>query len=290
MTTGTGYLGASASAIQHHYDAGNEFYRLWLDPSMTYSCALWEEPGDTLERAQQRKHDYLAAAAGAAGAARVLDVGFGWGAMVRRLLGTHGVEHVTGLTLSAAQLATTGAWSDDRCDLRLENWNEHRPDRPYDAVVSIGAMEHFANLGMSREHKIEAYRQFFTRCRSWLVDDGRLGLQTIVRGHNTNADWSIQREMIRVNRWIFPESEVPWLAEVFAASEGLLDVVSVRNDAAHYARTCGVWLDQLRAHRTEAVDLVGAEMVERYERYLDVSVQVFRHRHAGLARIIFQRC
>ncbi|MFF0488795.1 class I SAM-dependent methyltransferase [Nocardia sp. NPDC004068] len=289
MTTGTDYLGASTEAIQHHYDAGNEFYRLWLDPSMTYSCALWED-GDTLERAQQRKHDYLAVGAHAPGAERVLDVGFGWGAMVRRLRDTHGVRHITGLTLSAAQLATTAAWADERCDLRLENWNAHRPDAPYDAIVSIGAMEHFANLGMSRERKIDAYRQFFTRCREWLVEGGRLGLQTIVRGHNTNADWSIQREMIRVNRWIFPESEVPWFAEVFAASEGLLDVVSVRNDAPHYARTCEVWLDQLRARRAEAVALVGEETVERYERYLLVSIEVFRRRHAGLARIIFQRC
>ncbi|MBF6542577.1 SAM-dependent methyltransferase [Nocardia brasiliensis] len=289
MGTDTDYLGASPTAIQHHYDAGNDFYRLWLDPSMTYSCAMWAAEDDTLERAQQRKHDYLATRTRAVGAGRVLDVGFGWGAMVRRLLDTHGVGHVTGLTLSAAQVAATSAWADERCDLRLENWTDHRSAQPYDAIVSIGAMEHFANLGMSRERKIAAYRQFFASCRDWLVPGGRLGLQTIVRGHDSAADWAIQREMIRVNRWIFPESEVPWLAEVCAASEGLLEVVSVRNDAADYARTCQVWLDRLLADRERAVDLVGPATAERYERYLRVSIEVFRRKHAGLARIVFER-
>ncbi|WP_405160281.1 cyclopropane-fatty-acyl-phospholipid synthase family protein [Nocardia sp. NBC_01499] len=289
MTTETGYLGASAEAIQSHYDVGNEFYRLWLDPSRTYSCAMWDEADDSLEVAQQRKHDYLATGANATGAKHVLDVGFGWGAMVRRLLETHHVGHVTGLTLSAAQLASAAEWADERCDLRLQNWIEHRPEQPYDAIVSIGAMEHFANLGMSKAEKVEAYRQFFASCRDWLVEGGRLGLQTIVRGHNTDAEWPVQREMIRVNKWIFPESEVPWLAEVFEASQGLLSPISVRNDAEHYARTCQIWLDQLRANRAEAVELVGEETTERYERYLQVSVTVFRRKHAGLARIIFER-
>src|SRR5688572_16594443 len=89
--------GATRAAIQHHYDVSNDFYRLWLDRNMLYSCALWEE-GDDLDQAQVRKMDYLIEAARAAGQERVLDVGCGWGAVLRRLVSVHGVKHARGLT------------------------------------------------------------------------------------------------------------------------------------------------------------------------------------------------
>ncbi|WP_431958127.1 class I SAM-dependent methyltransferase [Nocardia lijiangensis] len=292
-TAGTGndpdYLGASAKAIQHHYDLGNEFYRLWLDPSLTYSCALWAGEHDTLEVAQLRKLDYLASGANAIGAGRVLDVGFGWGSMLRRLVDVHGVRHVTGLTLSAEQAKFVGESADHRYHLRLESWSDHVPEQPYDAIVSIGAMEHFATMGMSREQRLEAYRRFFTCCREWLRPGGRLGLQTIVRGHNLELDWSIISEIVFLNRHIFRESEVPWLSELCQASEGLMEVVTIRNDAGHYMRTCTSWLDSLTERRAEAVAMVGETAVQRYERYLRASAEIFRRGNGGLARIVLQR-
>jgi cyclopropane-fatty-acyl-phospholipid synthase len=179
----TDYRGASSSAIRHHYDVGTEFYALWLDPTLTYSCALWDGADDTLPDAQVRKLDYLAGEAGAIGAASVLDIGCGWGALLTRLVQVHGVGRAVGLTLSAEQATYVSALADDRCDVRIENWVDHRPAAPYDAIVSIGAFEHFARYGMSRADRISAYRRFFESCHAWLPSGGRLALQTNVRGN-----------------------------------------------------------------------------------------------------------
>jgi len=285
----TDYRGASAAAIQHHYDLGNDFFASWLDPTRTYSCALWDGDEDTLHAAQLRKLDYLAEGAGAAGAARVLDVGCGWGSMMRRLVEHHGVEHVTGLTLSVAQAEHVAAWSDARYDVHVENWAEHRPDEPYDAIVSIGAFEHFADLSMTRSDRVAAYRRFFMACRDWLPDRGRLALQTITKGGNVRMDREMTRDMLFVIDHIFPESELPWTSEALEASERLFDVVSIRNDPDDYARTCQCWLDALRANRDDIVESHGEQVLADYDRYLRSSVECFARRHTGLARMILER-
>jgi cyclopropane-fatty-acyl-phospholipid synthase len=287
--TAVGYRGASAAAIRHHYDLGNDFYALWLDPTLSYSCALWDGEDDTLQAAQERKLDYLARESGAVGAARVLDIGFGWGGLLRRLVEQHGVGHVTGLTLSQAQADFVAERVDDRYDLRVQNWSDHEPAAGYDAIISIGAFEHFADSGMTRGRRVDGYRHFFERCREWLPLGGKLAVQSIVKGSNVRLDRQMVREMLFVNRQIFPESEVPWPSEMFEACERMFDVRTVRYDAEHYARTCRHWLDGLRARRAEAELLVGEEAVAGYERYLAASVVAFRNRHVGLMRAAFER-
>lgn len=283
------YQGASAEAIRSHYDLGNDFYALWLDPGMVYSCALYDGPQDTLETAQLRKLDYLIGGARAAGAARVLDVGCGWGAMLRRLVGEHGVRHATGLTLSQAQADLLAATPDDRLDIRVQNWTDHRPDEPYDAIVSVGAFEHFADFGLSRAGRVAAYREFFARCREWLPPGGRLALQTNVKGNNTQLSRQSVRDLLFMADVIFPESEMPWPSEILEASERLLDTVSVRNDPDDYARTCRRWRDSLLERRDEAVALVGEQPVADYDRYLAAAADAFDKRHLGLMRIVFER-
>lgn len=285
----SGYQGASAAAIRHHYDLGNDFYALWLDRSLTYSCALWNGEDDTLADAQLRKLDYLAEGARVHAAERVLDVGCGWGSMLQRLVEHHAVAHVTGLTLSAAQAEHIAAWGDERYDVRVENWADHRPRAPYDAIVSIGAFEHFTNLSMTRDARVQAYRRFFAACRDWLPEGGRLALQTITKGSNVRLDRQMTRDMLFVVDRIFPESELPWVSEAVEASERLFDVVSIRNDAEHYARTCQAWLDALRAGCERIVDLRGERVFADYERYLRSSVEAFDRRHIGLARMILER-
>src|SRR5690242_17098815 len=113
--------GASAAAIQQHYDVGNEFYALWLDPSLTYSCGLWYADED-LATAQITKLDWHLEHAGARGAKRLLDVGCGWGSLLRRAVQSHGVEYGVGLSLSAAQLRWIESQRSTRMEVRLEAW------------------------------------------------------------------------------------------------------------------------------------------------------------------------
>ena len=259
------YLGAGSAAIRHHYDVGNEFWQVWLDPTMTYSCAMWEDPEDDLERAQRRKLDYHVAQARAAGAKRVLDVGCGWGSMLMHLVGSCDVEHVVGLTLSDAQAEYLRAIAPNNTDVLVRNWSDYEPSAPFDAIISIGAFEHFARQGLSPDEQVEAYRRFFRSCRSWLKPGGRLSLQTIAYG-------DIPRDRPLRDRFIvddvFPESELPRLADIARAAEMELEIEKVRNDRGDYVKTLRAWFDRLRAHRADAVAASNEEVVARCERYL----------------------
>ncbi len=292
MTTAsndTAYTGASKQAIGHHYDVDSQFYQLWLDETLTYSCALWSSETKTLEQAQLNKLDYMIDAACARGASRVLDVGCGWGSLLRRLVESAGVAHATGLTLSEGQARWSRQILPPSCEVRVENWADHTSPEPYDAIISIGAFEHFARIGLPRAERIAGYRRFFMHCRDMLVPGGRLSLQTNVKGNNCRLDRKTIRDLRFISETIFPESELPWTSEVLMASEKVFEVVNVRNDPMHYARTCQQWFERLRARRDQAVELVGEQRLADYERYLESTVGHFEANHLGLARFTFMR-
>jgi cyclopropane-fatty-acyl-phospholipid synthase len=272
--------GASAKAIQAHYDVGNEFFRLWLDETMTYSSALWED-GDSLESAQERKRGWHIAAAKARGVPRVLEIGCGWGQLLRRLVES-GVSHAEGLTLSRAQAEHIASLGDARLHVRVESWEKHRPAAPYNAIISIGAFEHFARPGLSSAEKTERYRAFFTRCHSWLAPGGRLSLQSIAYATD-------QTDLTKHFALVFPESDLPRLAEIEAASKGLFVVETMRNDPEHYARTLAEWLDRLTSKFDEAVEAAGEPAVEHYQRYLREAAHHFEVGNLMLLRIGFRR-
>jgi cyclopropane-fatty-acyl-phospholipid synthase len=271
----------AASAVRHHYDVGRDFYRLWLDRSMTYSCALWDGDDDTLEAAQERKLEYHLDAIRADRAARVLDIGCGWGSTLKRLAEDRGVERSVGLTLSDDQAGFVRDRGLPGVEVRTESWTDYEPDAPFDGIVSIGAFEHFATPDDSEAERARVYRDFFTRCRGWLTDDGALSLQTIAYANMSREDASqfIQQE-------IFPNADLPTLAEIAVAAEGVFEVRSLRNDRLHYARTLEAWARRLRERRDEAVALVGPDVVARYQRYLKHSAFGFRMGKLCLLRLV----
>ncbi|MFI5510332.1 class I SAM-dependent methyltransferase [Mycobacterium sp. NPDC051804] len=287
MTT-TSERGASPESIQHHYDISNKFYSLWLDESMTYSCALWDGEDDDLATAQMRKLDYLVAGADASGRDRVLDIGCGWGSGMQRLVDVHGVQHVTGLTLSEAQAHHVKAAANPRVEVLLRDWADFLPGERYDAAISIGAMEHFVKFGWSRSDRVAAYRRFFEKCHECLNPGAGLALQTIGKGNVPMDELGLQ-DCLFIVQHIFPESDPPRLAEIAHAAEKLFEIRSVVNHREHYARTCGAWLKRLRSNRAGAVEIVGDEKVSVYERYLEASVRQFRLEHANLYRISLRR-
>jgi cyclopropane-fatty-acyl-phospholipid synthase len=278
--------GASREAIEHHYDVGRDFYRLWLDTNMIYSCALWPgEPDDDLDAAQVAKLSWHATGAGADGARRVLDVGCGWGGMLRYLREERGVGHVTGLTLSADQAEVARAAVPD-ADVRLEDWRDHRPDSAYDAVISIGALEHFARLDLTQEERRAVYRRFFARCSGWLRPGGRLSLQTIAFEDFDPTSAPVSSFFAEE---VFPESMLPRLGELVDSFEGGFRLVALRSDADQYSHTLRLWQQRLEQRRTEADALVGRETARHYLRYLRLSRAMFDRRVCTLYRLVLER-
>ncbi|MFF3572846.1 SAM-dependent methyltransferase [Nocardia jiangxiensis] len=282
-STGADRATAAAAAIRHHYDVGNDFYRLWLDPTLSYSCALRKHPDDTLEIAQQRKLRHHLDAIDAYRAGAVLDIGCGWGAILRELSQRHRVDRSVGLTLSPEQADYVRAQELPGVEVRTENWLHYEPDTSFDGIVSIGAFEHFARPDDSDAAKIRVYRDFFTRCRDWLTDSGTLSLQTIAYGNMSREQASsfIQQE-------IFPDADLPTPAQILAAAEGIFEIRSMSNGRSDYAWTCAQWAARLRENRTRATELVGAETVDRYRRYLAQSALGFRMGKIALYRIVLQ--
>lgn len=277
------YKGASQAAIQHHYDVSNKFYQLWLDRTLTYSCALWEDrENEDIELAQIRKIDFHINQAKASGANSVLEIGCGWGSTLKRLVEFHQVKRVTGLTLSQAQAEWISGFNSPQIEVRLENWSAHSPAQPYDAIISIGAFEHFARQNISKAEKIENYRQFFRCCHQWLKPGCWLSLQTIAYENRPALASEFSFD-------IFPESNSPRLAEIAEASERIFEIVAVRNDRKHYERTCRIWLSRLKANRAAAIQEVGEETVARYEKYLKMAIIGFYTSQISLLRLSLRR-
>ncbi|MFI0976725.1 class I SAM-dependent methyltransferase [Streptomyces sp. NPDC021093] len=287
MSRTNGYRGVSRTAAAKHYDVSDAFFRIWLGPSLAYASALWDGDDDTLEKAQLRKTDYLIGQAGVRPGSRVLDVGCGYGGEMRRMVEEYDVDSVMGITLSEAAVAWTRNLAIPRVDVRCENWADHRPAHPYDAIICVEAMEHFARPGMSGRAKIRGYREFFTRARDWLAPEGRLVVQTITWGHRFPMDPELLRGLYLASQ-VYPECNPAYLGELQAASDGLFDLVAVRNDFDHYGRTLQCWLANLESDYDRAVELVGERRADDFRTCMTTAVRVFQEGWFYLHRLTFR--
>lgn len=275
--------GASASAIQYHYDLGNDFYHLWLDPTKTYTCALWDSASN-IEAAQIAKLDHHIQEARARRCERVLDIGCGWGCALHRLVSEAGVKEAVGLTLSRAQADYIEHQKWPGVTVSLESWSDHRPQQPYDAIVSIGAFEHFTRPDLSQTEKIEAYKTFFSLCKKWLKPGGWMSLQTI-----TNETASREDFHPFIAKEIWPETDLPRLADIALACEHNFEIHRLRNDREDYVRTLRVWLNRLQECRDEAIQVAGEDIVRRFEHWFKLSIIGFHRGTMGLMRITLRR-
>jgi cyclopropane-fatty-acyl-phospholipid synthase len=282
--------GASLEAIQSHYDLSNQFYRLWLDEEMVYSGAMYLDPNDTLEQAQIQKLDHHIRASGAKAGDRVLEIGCGWGACLKRMVKTVGVSKAVGLTLSQAQVDYLRERPLAGVEARVENWQEHQPEQPYDAIISIGAFEHFAQITYTDAQKVAAYRSFFKRCQEILKPGGQISLQTFAYGSTRDREEAVNQSATTfLAEEIFRETDPPTLANIAEAVRSHFEIVALRNDRLHYAETLRNWMSRLKRRRDDAVKLVGEAAVERYERYLQYSFIGFKTGNLDLYRITLRR-
>ena len=162
-----------------------------------------------------------------------------------------------------------------------QDWRDHKPDRRYDAIVSIGAFEHFVQKGLDPKVKLDAYRKFFTYCDNVLATGGKLSLQTIAYSERTKLQPLLDKT--------FPESDLPLEWEPIAAAEGTFSLIAARNDADHYYRTLVLWEQNLLANYDKAVALVGKANTDEFRRYLRMSAAGFRAGMVSLMRYSFQK-
>ncbi|TVT51325.1 class I SAM-dependent methyltransferase [Amycolatopsis rhizosphaerae] len=270
--------GRDARAISHHYDVGNDFYRLVLGPSMTYSCAVWDDGAKTLEDAQTAKVDLVARKLGLREGMRVLDVGCGWGAFVIHAAREYGVRAV-GITLSQSQaefarkrVAEEGL--SDRVEIRVQDYREVR-DGPYDAIASIGMAEHVG------EAMLPTYA---SALYALLRPEGRLLNHAISR--KAGIPGNLGRTSF-INRYVFPDGELePLTVMVGAIEESGFEVRDVESLREHYALTLRAWVANLEASWAEAVRLTSEGRARVWRLYMAACALTFERGSIGINQVL----
>jgi cyclopropane-fatty-acyl-phospholipid synthase len=245
-------------SVRHHYDLPAEFFALFLDESMTYSCAVFSRGATTLEEAQETKLELVCTKLGLKPGERLLDVGCGWGSFAVHAAAHHGV-HVTGITLSGPQAERARARAEeagvaDRVDIRVQDWRELTGER-FDAIASIGMVEHVGNV------QIDAYAQ---RLRDLLEPDGRLLNHGIARVRHGDPEAGPFSE-----RYVFPDAAPLHVGRVLSAFERAgLPADHIEGFQSDYAETLRHWAMRLDENLDRAVELAGAERVRIWRLYL----------------------
>ncbi|UEG61322.1 C17 cyclopropane fatty acid synthase CfaB [Stutzerimonas chloritidismutans] len=270
-----------AEAISYHYDLSNDFYRLWLDRDMVYSCAYFETGSEDLEQAQQAKLRHLCRKLRLKPGERLLDVGCGWGGLARYAAREFGAK-VFGITLSREQLelarervAAEGLAK--QITLELMDYRDLPQDGRFDKVVSVGMFEHVghANLPLYCQRLFDAVRP-----GGLVMNHGITARHIDGRpvGHGAGEF---------INRYVFPHGELPHLVNISSCiSDAGLEIVDVESLRLHYARTLEFWSERLEAQLEQAKRMVPERALRIWRLYLAGCAYGFRHNWINLHQIL----
>jgi len=270
-----------AAAISHHYDVSNAFYERVLGPSMTYTCACFPTEDASLDEAQAYKYDLVAQKLGLLPGMRLLDVGCGWGGMVRHAVKHYGVTAL-GVTLSREQASWARAAIEadgiaGRAEVRHGDYRDVT-ERGFDAISSIGLTEH---VGVAN------YPAYFRFLREHLRDEGRLLNHCITRPDNQHAGLPSRGF---INRYVFPDGELTGSGDIVRAMEDEgFEVRHHENLREHYARTCAAWSANLAKHWEDCVELAGLGTARVWGLYLAGSRLGFERNVIQLHQVLASR-
>jgi len=265
-------------AIQYHYDVSNEFYELFLGPTMVYTCAYYRSPDGDLDQAQHDKLDLVCRKLRLSPGERLLDVGCGWGSLVTWAAEHYGVE-AHGVTLSPAQAEYAGHQIRARglesvCRVECRDYREVVGQELYDKIASVGLIEHVGRPN---------YAIYFSQLHSLLKPGGLLLNHGIA--HERHWKWTPQWDF--TIRYVFPNGDLDHVSHILEVMEDenweIRDVEQLRE---HYARTCRQWCERLMTNRERALQLVPEKTYRIWLLYLAASSVYFGDGSIGLYQVV----
>lgn len=267
----------SRENAQHHYDIGNDFYRLWLDDTMTYSCAYFKSPEDTLVQAQRNKIEHILRKLDLQEGQRLLDIGCGWGELILAAARQYRVKAL-GITLSEEQYDKVRSRIDeenlnDLVDVQLLDYRELK-EQTFDRVVSVGMLEH-----VGKEH----LEEYFATVERLLEKEGISLLHTITgRDERGTNSW--------INKYIFPGGYIPSVSELVKHMESygfyLYDAESLRN---HYTRTLEHWADNFEKALPQIRESKDETFIRMWRLYLNSAAASFHSGNIDLHQFLFSK-
>lgn len=268
-----------AEAIQYHYDVSNDFYRVWLDDNMVYSCAYFENGDEDLATAQLKKIDHILTKIQVRPNDRLLDIGCGWGALVIRAAQKFGARCV-GITLSQNQyeLATERVKQlglADRVEIRLQDYRD--VTGTFDRITSVGMFEHVG---------IKHLPAYFAKMRTLLADDG-FAMNHGITTTDVNNGESPYGGGEFIENYVFPHGELPHISHVLRAmQEGGLEPLDVENLRRHYAKTCSIWADNFESNTERIRQLVDDKRFRIWRVYLAGCAYAFAQDWISLNQVV----
>jgi len=270
-----------AAAISYHYDLSNDFYRLWLDQSMIYSCAYFHTGTEDIDTAQRQKLTHICRKLRLAPGERLLDIGCGWGGLLRFAALRYGISGV-GVTLSAEQNHYAREWIAAehlvrRVEIRLQDYRDVQGAACFDKIVSVGMYEH---VGLAH------HRLYFDTIARLLKPGGILLNQGIVASDpDARAQGPPGGEFI--DHHVFPGGELPHVSGLLQAiARSGLEVVDVEDLRPHYAQTLRLWSRRLEAHADDACRLAGPESFRIWRVYLPAMACAFERGWLSIAQVL----
>jgi cyclopropane-fatty-acyl-phospholipid synthase len=272
---------ADAQAIAHHYDVSNEFYELFLDPLMVYTCAYYRDPDGKLEQAQQDKLDLVCRKLELRPGETLLDIGCGWGSLAIWAAQHYGVR-AHGVTLSRAQADYAAErirreGLEGRCRVEYLDYRDLPRNGSYDKIAAVGVIEHVG---------IPHYPAFFGGVRAIMKDGGLYLNHGIVHEFH----WKPTSQTKFLYRHVFPNGDLAGLSETLTEMERAgLEIVDVEGLRLHYARTCRQWVERLRERADEARALAGERAYRTWLLYLTCSAVAFENGSIGLYQVLMRK-
>lgn len=269
------------NAIEYHYDVSNEFYALFLDRNMLYSCAYFRSPADSLDRAQEQKLDHVLKKLRLGAGERFLDIGCGWGALVIRAAKKYGAI-AKGITLSKnqfdyAQRRIREEGLEGRCSVELRDYRDLEGTELFDKIAAVGVTEHVG---------LENLPAYFGNV-SALLRPGGLFLNHSISSTDVEERWVGAGAGEFIDRYVFPNGELPHLSRVVREiSRAGLEVSDVESMRRHYAATCRLWADRLDANRRTAAALAGERRFRIWQMYLAGCAYGFAHGWIDLHQVL----